>query len=627
MNFAWTMELLIPSWSELAGWGGVFIAGLLFIGCGRLLSAGRATPEAALVAGWGFACVLLTAWGAVTAASLLFPAAAVAGLGAFGFLPTFAPDRAAWRSMLRLGVIAVPLLAIMASARPSQPDTFLNLLPNAAYLWDHAAFPADDRAPAYSLLPAAPYNMQFASFIASAAIWNFSMSAMIGFNIVLQLAFALFLARLADGDDDSRAPSWAAVALGLLLTTVINPGFVDRYDLSAYSEPSVTVATAFAAWFAARALESLAARRPAGGDLVLLGLTLSALVNIKQDSVALAAAVVATAAALALLQAAGTRARSIGALLFASLPAGALYLAWRWYVLGHFAAGELKLQPVAQWQFDMIPLVLRNMAAAVARYAYFFAAAALALAGLAWRCRRGGLDRTTRVAALFAGVVILYNAALVFAYVAHFDREIGAAAHSYFRYNSHLGLLLMLTLTLLARDVARERRWALVGVGRRVIGGALMAVAMAAPVAGFFLGFLRFDLEAAQQRGWEIAALARQQLDKDPHLALILPGDNGSLSTMLDALIRFTPPRHLDAILGYEYGVSEGTLGEIAQLGFRYALVSCRTPEYEKWPANQAGLLERRANDRWLLLAFTPYRPEQLHMRASHVLAEAPLCL
>jgi hypothetical protein len=408
---------------------------------------------------------------------------------------------------------------------------------------------------------------------------------------------------------------------------VINPGFVDRYDLSAYSEPSVTVATAFAAWFAARALESLAARRPAGGDLVLLGLTLSALVNIKQDSVALAAAVVATAAALALLQAAGTRARSIGALLFASLPAGALYLAWRWYVLGHFAAGELKLQPVAQWQFDMIPLVLRNMAAAVARYAYFFAAAALALAGLAWRCRRGGLDRTTRVAALFAGVVILYNAALLFAYVAHFDREIGAAAHSYFRYNSHLGLLLMLTLTLLARDVARERRWALVGVGRRVIGGALIAAAMAAPVAGFFLGFLRFDLEAAQQRGWEIAALARQQLDKDPHLALILPGDNGSLSTMLDALIRFTPPRHLDAVLGYEYGVSEGTLGEIAQLGFRYALVSCRTPEYEKWPANQAGLLERRANDRWLLLAFTPYRPEQLHMRASHVLAEAPLCL
>jgi len=35
-----------------------------------------------------------------------------------------------------------------------------------------------------------------------------------------------------------------------------------------------------------------------------------------------------------------------------------------------------------------IPLVLHNMAAAVARYAYFFAAAALALAGLVWRWRR-----------------------------------------------------------------------------------------------------------------------------------------------------------------------------------------------------------------------------------------------
>jgi hypothetical protein len=628
MNFAWTMELLIPSWSELAGWGGVFVAGLLFIGCGRLLSAGRAAPEAALLAGWGFACVLLTVWGVVTATSLLFPAAAFAGLGVVGFLPKLAPDRAAWRSMLRLGVIAVPLLAIMASARPSQPDTFLNLLPNSAYLWDHAAFPADDRAPAYSLLPAAPYNMQLASFIVSAATWNFSMSAMIGFNIVLQLAFALFLARLIEGSDDDRAvPSWAAAALGLLLTTVINPGFVDRYDFSAYSEPSVTVATAFAAWFAARALESLAARRPAGGDLALLALTLSALVNIKQDSVALAAAVVATAAALALWQEAGTRARSVGALLLAALPAGALYLAWRWYVLGHFAAGELKLQPVAQWQFDIVPLVLRNMAAAVARYAYFFAAAALALAGLLWRWRRAGLDRTTRVAALFAGVAILYNAALLFTYVAHFDREIGAAAHSYFRYNSHLGLLLMLTLTLLARDVARERRWALVGIGRRVGGGALLAVAMAAPIAGFFFGFLRFDLEAAQQRCWQLAALARQQLDKDPHLALILPADNGSLSTMLAALIRFTPPRHRDAVLGYEYDLSEASLGELAQLGYRYALFSCRTPEFEKWPFDNAGLMERHADGRWLVLAFTRYAPAPLHMRASHVLAEAPLCL
>jgi hypothetical protein len=622
------MELLIPSWYALAGWGGVFVAALLFIGCGRLLSAGRAVPEAALVAGWGFACLLLTFWGVVTAASLLFPAAAFVGLGLFGLLSTRAPDRTAWRGILRLGVVALPLLAVMASARPSLPDTFLNLLPNSAYLWDHAAFPADDRAPAYSLLPAAPYNMQLASFIVSLATWNFAMNAMIGFNIVLQLAFALFLARLVEGgEDDQKAPSWTAAALGLLLATVLNPGFVDRYDLSAYSEPSVTVATALAAWFAARALERLAARRPAGGDLVLLALTLSALINIKQDSVALAAAVVATAAGLALLQESGTRARSLNALLLASAPACALYLAWRWYVLSHFATGELKLQPVAQWQFDIIPLVLHNIAQAVARYAYFFAAAALALAGLVWRWRRAGIDCTTRVAALFAGVTILYNAALLFTYVAHFDREIGAAAHSYFRYNSHLGLLLVLTLTLLARDVARQRRWALVGVRRRVVARTLLAATLAAPIAGFIFGFLRFDLEAGQQRGWELAALARQQLDKDPHLALVLPGDNGSLSTMLDALIRFTPPRHLDAVLGYAYAVSEAALGQLGQLGYGYALVSCRAPGLENWPANHAGLLERRADGRWRLLALTPYPPAPLRLRASHVLAEAPLCL
>lgn len=628
------MELLIPSWSDLAGWGGVLVTSLIFIGCGRLLSAGRAAPETALVAGWGAACLLLTLWGVFTAVSLAVPALAMVVLGLIGFLPSLAPDRPAWRSVLRIAAVGVPLLAVMASARPSLPDTFLNLLPNAAYLWDHAAFPADDRAPAHSLLPAAPYNMQLASFIVALVTQRFAMNAMIGFNIVLQLAFALLLARLvAGGADAPTVPSWGAAAFGLLLATLINPGFVDRYDLSAYSEASVTVATAVAAWLAARALESLAARRSAGADLMLLALALAALVNIKQDSVALAGAVIAVAAALALVQERGAHARSLGALLLASLPAAALYLAWRWYVLGHFATGELKLQPVAQWHVDIIPLILRSMAAEMVEKIYFFGAAALALAGLAWRWRRHGLDGTTRVAAFFVGVAMLYNAALLFTYVAHFDRAIGAAAHSYFRYNSHLGLLLMLSLTLLGRDALAERGWALAGSGGRVVTAGLIGVALASPIAFFLAGFLRFDLEAPQQRAWQLAAAAQKQLDKDPRLALVLPGDNGSLATMLEGLIRFTPPRHLDAALEYRDRPTVGAMTELERLGYRYALVSCRPPDMETWPVGRAGLLER-ADDRapidgprWRITLLDPYPAVRLKMRASHVLAEAPLCL
>src|ERR1700693_3211747 len=139
------MELLIPSWAELAGWGGVLITTLLFLRCGRLIIARRAAPETALVAGWGGACLVLVLWG-VTSASLLLPGLVVIALGLAGYLPALAPEPPAWRSMGRVLTLALPLLGVMASARPSQPDTFLNLLPNAAYLWDHRVFPADGGA-------------------------------------------------------------------------------------------------------------------------------------------------------------------------------------------------------------------------------------------------------------------------------------------------------------------------------------------------------------------------------------------------------------------------------------------------------------------------------------------------
>ena len=75
-----------------------------------------------------------------------------------------------------------------------------------------------------------------------------------------------------------------------------------RFHFSAYSADSVTVALAFAAWFAARALDRFAAQRAAHAELTLFALTLVALVNIKQDSIALVAGLLASALLLALLQ-------------------------------------------------------------------------------------------------------------------------------------------------------------------------------------------------------------------------------------------------------------------------------------------------------------------------------------
>jgi hypothetical protein len=616
------MELLIPSWADLAAWAGVLVAALVLVGVGRLLSLGRAAPEAALIAGWGGACLALTLWGAATAASLRWPAAAIVASGLVGLAaPRFRLAAGAWRGVLRMAIVALPLLAVMASVRPSLPDTFLNLLPNAAYLYDHASFPADDRWPSHSFLPAAPYNMQLAAFIAALFTPGFPPAAMICFNLILQLAFALFLARLIERGDDAAAilPSWGATALGLLLATLINPGFAPRFHLSAYSETSVTVALAFAAWFAARALDRLAAQRTAHAELTLFALTLAALVNIKQDSIALVAGLLASALVLALLQGREGRGRALATLLLAAAPAILLYAAWRWYVLSHFAGGELKPLPFAQWQFANIPLILRSMLKAMLDKGYFFAAAALAVAGLVWRLRRHGLDPTTRVAALFAGVMLVYNAALFVTYIGHFPGQMSVEAHSYFRYNTHLGLLLVLTLLLLARDVGGERGWALRGASRRAAPGLLLAVAALCPLA--LANLLRFDVETPQMRGWQLAALAKSRLGAESRLALILPGDNGSVTAMIEALLRFVPPAYPDVDLRVLRSLAPDTLSALAADGYKFALISC----VGNAPEGQALFLQHGARG-WLATASEAYAPPR-GRRWAHVLSYAPLCL
>ena len=71
---------------------------------------------------------------------------------------------------------------------------------------------------------------------------------------------------------------------------------------------------------------------------------------------------------------------------------------------------------------------------------------------------------------------------------------------------------------------------------------ALVALAALCPVALWSL--LRFDLEVPQLRTWQLAAMAKAGLGTERRLALILPGDNGSVTAMIEGLIRFVrrPP-------------------------------------------------------------------------------------
>lgn len=609
------LALLLPSGLDLAGWAGVIFASLAMIGLGRLATAGRATPESALLAGWGACVLVLTVWGLVTAASLRIPGVVLAALGFLALAwPRLRLSRDEWRAIGRIVTLAVPVLAIMASARPSLPDTWLNLLPNAAYLYDHGFFPADARPPAHSFIAGAPYNMQLASFLAGLVTPGFPASAMIDFNVVLLLAAGLLLARLAEGND-AAAPGWAIAALGILLATALNPGFDPRYHLSAYSETAVMTALAFAGWHAARGLDRIAGGRDARSDLCLLALILAVLVNVKQESVALAFGIVVTALALAATARAHRR-QAVAALLLAALPAILLYLGWRWYVLSHFALGELKDLPFAQWHIRELPEILLNMLRAIGGKLVFFAILLGALAAALQRLRRREIDLATRLAALLLGAALVYNAFLLAAYVAHFEGEMGIEAHSYFRYNTHLGLLLMTALVLLTRDW----RWSRFGgAWRRAVPAVLVLLVLLVPLP--FLRMLRFDLEVPNLRAYQLAQEAAPLIAGNEHLLLILPGDNGTVPPTLEGVLRYLPPRRRDVDLAVATDLASG----LAMPGYARALLSCAPPGFALVPAGEAALLQHQGAV-WQVEATWLY-PPPAPAHWSQVLAPAPLCL
>lgn len=610
------LALLVPSWLDLAGWAGVIFASFAMTGIGRLAAGKRAHPESALIAGWGACVLVLTGWGLATEASFGIPAVALAALGVFAQLsPRWRLGRAEWRTIGRIAALALPLLLVMASARPSLPDTWLNLLPNAAYIYAHGFFPADARPPAHSFIAGAPYNMQLAAYLAGLVTPGFPPSAMIDFNIVLQLAAGLLLARLAAGEERAAAPGWAMSALGILLATALNPGFVPRYHLSAYSEASVTVTLAFAAWHAARGLDRLAGGRDARSDFRILALILAALVNIKQESVALAFGVVVSALFLVYL-ARARRWQAARAVLVAALPALLLYLGWRWYVLGHFRLGELKPLPFAQWHLDELPEILLNMLRVVGNKLVFFAILAVALVVALRRLWRREIDLATRVGAVLLVTAALYNLALVAAYVAHFVGEMGIDAHSYFRYSTHLGLLLVATLVLFLRDW----RWSQIGGRwRRMVPAALVLLTLLVPLP--FLRMLRFDLEVPNLRAYRLAHEAALRIKDGAHLLLVLPGDNGTLPPTIEGVLRFLPPRrpHL------HIAVARRVAG-LADAQDNLALLSCAPPGFKGVPPGNAALL-RRQGATWRVEATWPYPPVPPHARWSEVLAAAPLCL
>lgn len=629
------MSPYLPTVADLTGFYGLVITVMLLLWLGSAVCRSGPLPEVRVLAGWGVLCLVLTIWGVATPWSLRIPLVAV-GLvavlmllvGSIANRPDFGPPGwSAWAGIDRMAILSLPFWLVLLPAFPSQVDTWLNLLPNAAYLVDHGVLPSHDRPPSWSFLPVAPYNTQFAVFAASVAAGHLMPNGLALFNLVLLALAGLLFARILSDDRDGTPPWWA-LACGLALAIPLNPGFVPRSFLSGYGETSLAVTALFAVWLAASLIQRLADRARSDSHAIALALVLAALVNTKQSGIGLLLPIGMTFLALVVTHKAIGWRRGTLATLGILTPALGLWLLWRGYAVTAFEAGELRPMPVSQWNFALLPVILTSVLRTIIQKATFYLCllAVLALAVATWRRTPRSFEAT--LLALIAGTAILYNGFVLFTYIAHFPPEMARNAHSYFRYSGHLSLLVMLGLIVALRPAAELGVMAL-GSRARWAGMAAVALMVVCPLA--LTPMLRFDLQPPQPA---LFALARQVAAIVPDrakLAIVVPGDpfDAAGSAIRGALL-YLPPRrpNLDLITVTRADVE--TLAALHQQDVAYALLSCVRPGLESAGLTEAELgkvtLLRSTQFGWVVHAAWSWPTEHAGARFGALLERPIFC-
>jgi hypothetical protein len=613
----------LPVPEDLLRLAATWCVAVILMLAGAIFTGPRMPPEIQIGTGWGALCLLLTAWGVLVPLSLAIPATCFVLIALS--VPTFRhrrPNSGAWRTLGRTWTVTLPLWLVMAHIQPSQPDTWLNLLPNAFYLVDWGRLPSADLPPSHSYLPAAPYNTQFLSYLGSLAVPGYPAAGMSLMNVLLLLTTGLLVARAVTmaGVMADAVPSWTAIAGGVLIATLLNPGFVPRFHLSAYGETALAVTAVMAACLLVMAQGELAENGRLAGILPAIGLVLAAMINTKQSGIGLVAATAGAALFTSLAESRRQLRGMLRLLGLAILPALSLYALWRYHVL---VAGvdELKPLPFVQWNWANIPAILASAGEVIAFKPVYFGCTALAFIACPVLLLRHGWTPSTRLLTYFAVLFLLYNGFLLLMYIGLFPSGMSIEAHSFFRYNTHLALVLSLSLALAARDLG-VGRW-LSGSRGRVVGRTALAAALMAPLVYAYR--LRFDLDMPQPLVRYLATNLKPYLTDGDRLALLLPGDNDSVATMLAGLLADTAPRRTRLDLLRRDTADTATLDEAARLGYRLALISCIPADWEGLAGSEAALFHYDP-DGWHPLAAWPYPPHSAERHWQKILSWGPLC-
>lgn len=430
----------------------------------------------------------------------------------------------AWAGIgLPILVVALPLLLLLSDRRGSEWDEFSHWLHAFHYVQANHAVPGAPSVPVMATCCAAyPYGWPMVGLVAM-ALSGFSEAVPALLNVLLLVLFAMLLAGLAREESAGKL-SLPAAATALLAATVASPTFVHKLAFSAYAD----VATAFLA-----AVLALLGERVAGNDdrhsrgrwALAFGLVGAALMGVKPGNAALFGCIFGGSGLLALRREGWKGLFRVHWLVMVLPPALASGL-WRWHVDHYLAGREMVILPMNQWHVAQIPQILLAMLdVAGNKSGHFGLGVAMVFFGLRGLVR----DRTRldRLCALGALAFLGYNLFLLVTYVVVFGDYESQHVASYWRYNTHLGLVIMLPAAVLVgrglRRVAHLRPM-------QLLGGFAVALALVGPALA--VRQIRFDHDLSKPFLRQSLHLAGTMIPPGEQAVVVDPSGSGLSGVM-----------------------------------------------------------------------------------------------
>jgi hypothetical protein len=422
---------------------------LICIAAGSTIGDRSRWPGADMLVGFGLLTGSLAILAIITRLPLTWLMGGLAAASAIALIVRRpAPGgRSTWIAIALLS----PVLVKAAGQEPVGWDDFWNWLPSAAYEYHRNSLPWPDLPASLSIFPGYPQGMPLMIAAASFIAGRFLESAGGVINVLLLagssalLAEALGTALMRQGRLHKTEPPAVLVAIGVLITTLLNPGLNGTVVLSSYADCATMVGVGALGLLGAEIVARLSSQQPANveGLSWRFGLVGAMLVNLKQANPILFILVTAGLVLVVLRDPAVPKRRAALQLPRMLGPAILLFAVWRWYVTHNLPNSEQGFRPFATWNFAALPSTFTSIGFYIAEaplfHALMWSVCAAGLFSLFRFSRKAGDARA--LAIIGATVWLGYNAFLVLVYLGAMSTSDAYGAADYWRYTPHVALL------------------------------------------------------------------------------------------------------------------------------------------------------------------------------------------